>query len=505
MSLLSLNFSPPTDRGLSRMRALLSTPAAESDRLIDYRRVALGSTRSSRATRSSRGSHDSACSYNEDDTPMGAATAVLCTRRCVCAIAFGLAIVVLALVVAVVQLQLEVFGVRTQRDQALARGEALQALLMRTHTRPPNGPPPAHGVIYPPGVVALRHVRQAPPQTSPPLPLLNHQQQPSTAPLPPAPLQRPQAGAWPVAASTPPPCAAVSAPQVAHVAAADGVGGAMPPVRTLFIGNSYVRFNDLAGLYRALVSTARPGLSVEVQTVAPDGKDLAWHAARKPWVTFPHRKWTHVVLQEQSQVAGHTLEPPIPQIFNASLEACFALAASARRLGAHTIVLMQTWGYRDGDKLNPDHFPDFVSMQQRLNGGYDALLAQARRASAEVARSGAAAEHMHLRAGQAPSRGGAAVDVLLAPVGRAFARLHAQSTARHGEGFRELYDPDGMHPSLEGSYLAACVLAAQLHGLRPSSLSHVPAALKAERASELRATAQSEVDAAQGCADSARS
>jgi hypothetical protein len=50
----------------------------------------------------------------------------------------------------------------------------------------------------------------------------------------------------------------------------------------------------------------------------------------------------------------------------------------------------------------------------------------------------------------------------LAPAGKAWAGVRAA----HPE--MELYAPDGIHPSREGSYLAACVIYAALSGKSPA-------------------------------------
>ena len=58
----------------------------------------------------------------------------------------------------------------------------------------------------------------------------------------------------------------------------------------------------------------------------------------------------------------------------------------------------------------------------------------------------------------------------LANVGSAFLKVKRdkQSPFSH----RELYDPDGSHPSLKGSYLAASVFFTSLFGASPEGLSY---------------------------------
>ena len=61
--------------------------------------------------------------------------------------------------------------------------------------------------------------------------------------------------------------------------------------------------------------------------------------------------------------------------------------------------------------------------------------------------------------------------------------------------FYRLYSGDGSHPSLDGSYLAGCVILGAISGLDPRSLSWVPDGLDPARAEALRAVAQRALEA----------
>jgi hypothetical protein len=109
-----------------------------------------------------------------------------------------------------------------------------------------------------------------------------------------------------------------------------------------------------------------------------------------------------------------------------------------------------TWGYRDGDPKNAEIYPDFESMEARLEEGYGIY------ATAIGARS------------RQPT---------MIPVGPAYKRVYmdAFSAGRDPldpEGvFAALYRADGQHPSLAGAWLSACVTAAALTGERPAAVS----------------------------------
>jgi PKD repeat protein len=110
---------------------------------------------------------------------------------------------------------------------------------------------------------------------------------------------------------------------------------------------------------------------------------------------------------------------------------------------------MMTWGRRAGDHMNPTLYPNFTVMQDRLEDGYLAY-----------------AENLTTR--DRP--------VYVAPVGLAFRRVHDDiaeaggNPLDQGSLFSSLYSSDGSHPSLRGSYLAACVLHATLTGNSPVGL-----------------------------------
>jgi hypothetical protein len=74
-------------------------------------------------------------------------------------------------------------------------------------------------------------------------------------------------------------------------------------------------------------------------------------------------------------------------------------------------------------------YPSYEAMQRRIIAGYARYLASI--------------------------RSGPARDATTAPVGRAWEWVHMHDRSLFGS----LYQPDGSHPSLAGSYLAALVLA----------------------------------------------
>ena len=251
-------------------------------------------------------------------------------------------------------------------------------------------------------------------------------------------------------------------------------------VRPLILGNSYVYYNDLPRLVESLLNelpSPPDQLAVAIESVARPNYWLRQHVADGQ--PRADGEWSHLVLQEQSQTPGLPEGDAERRLSHA---ACGALAAAGAARGVRRVVLLQTWGRRDGDAEHPRRFPDFGHMQRLLAEGYQLLADEARAALAAEA-----------------ARGGSVVEVVVAPAGDAFEMTRggrADDADRDGSIFRSLYADDGAHPSLAGSYLAACVLAHAIQDdVQPGDLTYVPPELCARVAAELRDAAQRAVDA----------
>ncbi|MGH8871480.1 MAG: DUF4886 domain-containing protein, partial [Acidimicrobiia bacterium] len=184
-------------------------------------------------------------------------------------------------------------------------------------------------------------------------------------------------------------------------------GDAERPVRVLFVGNSYTHFNDMPGMVRALAGWV--DRNVEVGTRAPNGWWWRDHASSAETTdAIADGDWDFVVLQEQSMAPAdrdlaRTVSFPAAQLLSRTVVG-----------NGGDVVLFLTWGHRNGSAaLGHD---TFSAMQIDLADSYlafaDSLLAD------------------------------------VAPVGMAWWMALAE---RPDIG---LYQPDGSHPSVAGSYLA---------------------------------------------------
>ena len=208
-----------------------------------------------------------------------------------------------------------------------------------------------------------------------------------------------------------------------------GSNGALPgqsETRVLFIGNSYTSFNG--GIDKAMEALSP---SIETVRVAADGFTLEDHwndgnALRR----IRQGDWSHVVLQEQSQLPVIARE----SFFRFSRQ----FDAEIRETGAKTVLLM-TWE-------RPDSIGAGVNTAN-LASAYNSV--------------------------------GTELGALVAPVGLAFARsLHTRPDLA-------LYSTDG-HPTREGTYLAACVLYGSISGETPVGSRHSGKGLTAETSAYLQ-------------------
>ena len=194
----------------------------------------------------------------------------------------------------------------------------------------------------------------------------------------------------------------------------------------LFIGNIYS--TQMAAIFRTLSRAARKAGRIEALT--PGGLQLKAHLANGEAARMIARgAWTHVVLQEQSQTASFP-EDQVRATTDPAVEGFRKLCATAKARP----LLFWHWAKTGGDK---DNFPG------------DTYEAQRDRLGATFARL-------------AREQG-----ITLVPAGKAWDQVHRD----HPD--LDLYGPDGSHPSPAGSYLAACVCFAVIHG--PESVAKLSA------------------------------
>jgi hypothetical protein len=174
----------------------------------------------------------------------------------------------------------------------------------------------------------------------------------------------------------------------------------------LFVGNSFTSRNQLPQLVAALVA---PAHTLRSGTIYAGGASLRRHwNAGLAQRTLASQRWNHVVLQEQS-----TLPLKSPQRFHENVR---LFAPAIAKQGA-TPLLYLTWSRANVPDAQRDLTHAVETIAREIGAG-------------------------------------------VVPVGIAWQTVRT----RHPD--IALYDADGSHPTPTGSYLAACVFAASLFGVR---------------------------------------
>jgi hypothetical protein len=227
-------------------------------------------------------------------------------------------------------------------------------------------------------------------------------------------------------------------------ARSDGEG-----LRVLFVGNSFTFGNSMPELVDELLSGAenRPVHVVEYAAPMWSLREAASDGGLRDLLRDV--EWDLVVLQEASRLASLPRRVRDEEMYPYLDE----LVTEIRSAGARPILFM-TWGYERGDREVPGD--TFGAMEARLEEGFREQAAR--------------------------------LSIATAPVGPAWAE------ALRGRPGLDLWEGDGRHPALAGSYLAACVFSALITGADPSR-SDFAAGLDPNEARYLRAVAAAVVGA----------
>ena len=191
----------------------------------------------------------------------------------------------------------------------------------------------------------------------------------------------------------------------------------------LFIGNSYTYVNDLPNLIEEIALSFGDTLVHDSST--PGGSSFSAHSTNTQTLNkINQQQWDYVVLQAQSQ------EPSFPPFQVASDTYPYAeiLVDSILANSSCTEPLFfMTWGRKYGDQSNCQFYPPvctYLGMQQRLRESYLDMT------------------FTH--------------NTSCSPVGMAWKKSIAIDSTLN------LYSSDNSHPSIYGSYLAACTFYASI-------------------------------------------
>lgn len=199
--------------------------------------------------------------------------------------------------------------------------------------------------------------------------------------------------------------------------------------KVLFIGNSYTGANNLPQMVRDVSQSAGDNLSFDANS--PGGQTLQNHISNTNTMSkIQQGGWDYVVLQEQSQVPSFPESQMAPLMYPAARYLDSVI--NANNSCAETIFYM-TWGRKNGDQANCAFFPPLCTYQ-----GMDSLIA--------------------LRYRYVATQNNA----ILSPVGAVWKYLRANNPGI------ELYVSDESHPSVAGTYAAACAFYTTIYKKDPT-------------------------------------
>lgn len=196
-----------------------------------------------------------------------------------------------------------------------------------------------------------------------------------------------------------------------------------------FIGNSYTYYNDLPAIFKGIAE--EDGYGVNITSVLSGGYTLTSFAnpndakGQEVKAAFESKKFDFVIIQEQSQ--RPVLDPA--KFF----EGARSIVKMVRENGAIPIFY-STWGRREGEASLKHHLWTNESMTWDLAASYSAIAKE--------------------------------LDAEVGYVGLGFYDVYTSSVDI------DLYDADGSHPSVEGSYLAAYILYSTVFMANPNELSY---------------------------------
>ncbi len=199
----------------------------------------------------------------------------------------------------------------------------------------------------------------------------------------------------------------------------------------LFIGNSYTNVNNLPQLVKDLALSVNDTLIFDNHT--PGGAQMQQHAnSAAAHQKIKSQQWDHVVLQSQSQEPSFNQMQVQQWVYPYATQLCDSIRANNN---CARPIFYRTWGRKNGDASNCPTAPWLCTY-----AGMDSALAFSYRKMANDN------------------------DAWLSPVGDLWKYLRTNHPGI------ELYSPDESHPSLAGSYAAACCFYSVIFQKNPGLL-----------------------------------
>lgn len=220
--------------------------------------------------------------------------------------------------------------------------------------------------------------------------------------------------------------------------------------KVCFLGNSYTYVNDMPSMVDSMANADGNDLIKDQNT--PGGYTLNGHSTNATSLAkITSETWDYVVLQDQSQFPSFPFAQTSVDVFPKAV----ILSDSIRAANpCANPLFFNTWGREIGDP-QWDSINTFEKMNNRLFIAYDYMA--------------------NANAGK------------LSPVGIGFRHVleEASVTVSHAD----LYSSDGSHPSIHGSYLAACIFYNVVFESTPIGNSFLPTGVTQNQADYLQGVA----------------
>ena len=203
-------------------------------------------------------------------------------------------------------------------------------------------------------------------------------------------------------------------------------------VNALFVGNSYTEVNNLPAMVQQIASTMGDQLTYQSNT--PGGCTLNQHCSNHSMELIRNGGWDIVVLQEQSQYPSFPQSQVEAEVFPYAkrlVDSVYAYSPCGEPM------FYMTWGRKNGDAGNAQFFPVLGTYE-----GMDSMLCERYTYMAQQN------------------------DASLCPVGRVWRYL------RENHMDIELYQTDGSHPSVAGTYAAACAFYVMFFHRDPDAITY---------------------------------
>jgi len=206
--------------------------------------------------------------------------------------------------------------------------------------------------------------------------------------------------------------------------------------RILFIGNSYTGVNNLPQTVYSLALSM--GDTLFTDNHAPGGYTFNQHSVDATTLSkIQQGNWDYVVLQEQSQLPSFSPAQVATDCYPYAKKLCDSIRFYNP---CAEVLFYMTWGRKNGDAGNCASYPPvctYAGMQQRLRESY-----------LEMADSN---------------------NMSCAPVGAVW------NVYRTAYPNVELYQADESHPSMNGTYLAACTFYSSMFHRSSVGATYIPA------------------------------